>query len=33
MKSIKQNNFGGCSIGITDGSDLGSAPLRWPQVA
>jgi hypothetical protein len=29
MKSIKQNSFRGCSVGITGGSDLWSTPLRW----
>jgi hypothetical protein len=26
-------NFNGCNIGITDGKELCSAPLRWPQAA
>jgi hypothetical protein len=31
MKSVKQYNLRGCSVGITDGRDLRSTPLRWPQ--
>jgi hypothetical protein len=26
-------NLNGCNVGITEGTDLGSALLRWPQVA
>jgi hypothetical protein len=26
-------NLTGCNVGITDGRDLRSAPLRWAQVA
>jgi hypothetical protein len=26
-------NLRGCNVGITDGRDLRSAPLRWTQVA
>jgi hypothetical protein len=26
-------NLRGCNVGITDGRDLRSAPLRWAQVA
>jgi hypothetical protein len=33
MTSIKQYNLEGCSVGITDGSNLWSTPLRWPQMA
>jgi hypothetical protein len=27
------NNFKGCNVGITDGRDLRSAPLRWLHAA
>jgi hypothetical protein len=27
------SNLNGCIVGITDGMELGSAPLRWAQVA
>jgi hypothetical protein len=29
----KQCNFGGCSVGITDGLNLWGTPLTWPQMA
>jgi hypothetical protein len=32
MKSVKQYNLRGCSVGITVGIDLLSTPLGWPQV-
>jgi hypothetical protein len=32
IKSLRQYNLGGWSVGVTDGSDLWSTPLRWPQV-
>jgi hypothetical protein len=28
----KMIQFGGCSVGITDGSDLQGTPLRWLQM-
>jgi hypothetical protein len=31
MKPIKQQNFGGCNAGITDGSDLWRTTFRWTQ--
>jgi hypothetical protein len=33
MQSVKQYNFGGYNVGITDGSDLWGTALRWPQMA
>jgi hypothetical protein len=32
MNSMKQYHFRGCSVGIADGSDFLSTPLRWPQI-
>jgi hypothetical protein len=28
----KTIQFGGFSVGVTDGSDLQGTPLRWPQM-
>jgi hypothetical protein len=33
MKPLKQRNLGGCSVGITEGSDLRGTQLRWLQMA